>query len=311
VTEQDFPGDAVLFSQDRENVFWGTLVEALESVPVLSLIRRKSQRMSPALQNIAEFVVTQPEKVVKMSITQLAVQTGVRSESSIVKFYRAFGFSGYHDFKVTLATELAGTTLYHSYEDISVEDGVGDIKRKIFQGAAQTLRENILAIRDETLVEAVDLLQNASRIIFLGYASSGAIAYDACFMFTRLGYSCHFAMDSHLNAVALADPREGDVIFCISHSGESKDIVIPVSAAKPPAKVIALTGAVASPLSQIADVCITTDSEEMNYRTDVMVSRIVQLALIETLFFAVSLRKGPAVWDRLKKTRQALSYLKY
>jgi RpiR family carbohydrate utilization transcriptional regulator len=286
-------------------------LEDLSSLPVLSLIRRKSRRMSPALRSIAEFVTAEPEKVVKMSITQLAVQTGVRSESSIVKFYRALGFSGYHDFKVTLATDLAGTALYHSYEDISVEDCVGEIKRKIFQGAAQTLRENILAVRDETLVEAVDLLRHATRIIFLGYASSGAIAYDACFMFTRLGYACHFATDSHLNAVTLADSREGDVIFCVSHSGESKDVVIPVSSAKPPAKVIALTGADASPLSRIADVCITIDSEEMNYRTDVMVSRIVQMALIETLSFAVSLQKGPSVWEHLKKTRQALSYLKY
>jgi RpiR family carbohydrate utilization transcriptional regulator len=70
----------------------------------------------------------------------------------------------------------------------------------------------------------------------------------------------------------LSDPNEGDVVICISHSGESKDIVIPIQAAKPLAKIIAITGFPDSHLGKIADVCISTISEEMNYRTDVMVS---------------------------------------
>jgi RpiR family carbohydrate utilization transcriptional regulator len=282
-----------------------------QTVPVLNIIRRKSPKMTPLQRNIAEYILRQPEKVIKMSITRLADETGVRSESSIVKFYRILGFSSYHDFKVTMATELAGTSFYHTYEDITAEDGIEDIKRKIFLGAMQTLRENLLAVTEETLLKAVELIENATRIVFLGYASSAAIAYDLYFMFTRLGFNCIFCMDSHVNAVTLADPRPGDVIFCVSYSGESKDVVIPVKAAKPPARVIALTGFADSPLGKIADVCITTISEEMNYRTDAMVSRIVQVAIIETLFIAVGLRKGPPMWDRLKKTRQSLSYLKY
>jgi RpiR family carbohydrate utilization transcriptional regulator len=255
--------------------------------------------------------VLHPDKVIKMSITQLAQETGARSESSIVKFYRTLGFSGYHDFKVTLATELAGTSFYHTYEDITAEDSIEEIKRKIFRGAEQTLRENLVALKEGTLLKAVELLENAKRILFLGYASSAAIAYDLYFMFNRLGFTCHFSMDSHTNAVALTEARPGDVIFCVSYSGESKDVVIPVKEAKPPAKVIALTGYADSPLGKIADVCIATVSEEMNYLTDAMVSRIVQVAVVDTLFIAVGLRKGPPIWERLKKTRQSLSYLKY
>ncbi len=287
------------------------VVNSLEAVPVLNVIRRKSVNMTPLQRRIAKYVIGSPYDVIKMSITQLAGQTGVRSESSIVKFYKTLGFSGYHDFKVTLATELAGTSFYHTYEDITVQDEIKDIKKKIFHGAVQTLHENLVAVKDETLQRAVELIEGAKRIIFLGYASSGAIAYDAFFKFTRIGLPCYFCMDSHINAVTLSDPREGDVIFCISYSGESKDVVIPVENARPPAKVIALTGFANSPLGSIADVCITTVTEEMNYLTDALVTRIVQLAIIETLFVSISLRQGSPSWDKLKKTRQSLSYLKY
>jgi DNA-binding MurR/RpiR family transcriptional regulator len=50
------------------------------------------------------------------------------------------------------------------------------------------------------------------------------------------------------------------------------------------------------------DVCITTNSEEVNYRTDAMVSRIVQLAVIDTIFTVLALRKKGDGLNRSLKT---------
>lgn len=281
------------------------------SGPALISIRKALKDMTPAQQQIAHYILGHPAEVIKMSISQLAMETGTKSESSIVRFYRLLGFSGYHDFKVTLATEIAGKSFYHTYEDITISDDLKTIKEKIFQGAMKTLHENLTALSNDPLLDAVHLIENAQRLIFLGYAVSGAVAVNAYFKFSRLGLNCHYSPDPHINAVILAEPKEGDVIFCISYSGESKDVVIPVEGVKPFAKIIALTGVADSPLGQIADVCITTVSEEMNYRTDAMITRIVQFVVIETLFTAMSVRRGPQALDRLSKTRQSLSYLKY
>jgi RpiR family carbohydrate utilization transcriptional regulator len=280
-------------------------------LPVLALIRRKTKDMTPTQKRLAEFILGKPTEVIKMSISKLTMATGLKSESSVVRFYRTLGFSGYHDFKVTLATEIGGKSFYHTYEDINASDDITVIKQKIFKGAVQTLHENLEMITSSTLQKAVELIDAAERLFFLGYASSGALAMEAFFKFSRLKAHCYFFMDSHINAALLAEPLPGDVIFCISHSGESKDVVIPAKQAKPTAKIIALTGSADSPLAQIADVCITTYSEEVNYRTEVMVSRIVQLSIIEVLFTACSLRRGSQTLERLKKARQAISYLKY
>jgi len=64
-------------------------------------------------------------------------------------------------------------------------------------------------------------------------------------------------------------------------------------------------------LGKIADVCITTEGEEMNYRTDAMASRIAQLAIIDVIFTALAIRKGPTGLSNLLRARQSLSYLKY
>ncbi len=282
-----------------------------EPSPVLSLIRINLNKMTPKQKHIAQYILKQPQKVIKISISQLASESGAKSESSVVRFYRLLGFSGYHDFKVSLATEIAGKSFYRTYEDITENDDVETIKRKIFQGAIKTLDENLSVLKREILEKAVDLIENSNRLLFLGYATSAAVAMNAFFKFSRLGMNCHFSQDPHINAVILAEPREGDVAFGVSYSGESKDIVIPLKNAKPFVKIIALTGVADSPLGKIADVCIATVSEEMNYRTDAMITRLVHGAVIETLFTAISLRKGPAALERLSKTRKSLSYLKY
>jgi RpiR family carbohydrate utilization transcriptional regulator len=277
----------------------------------LSLIRSKKKELSASQTRLADLILKKPTEVIKMSISQLAAEAGLKSESSVVRFYRLLGFSGYHDFKVTLATELGGKSFYHTYEDILPADDISAITRKIFNGTIKTLDENLGIVPAATLKKAVDLIAGAERLFFLGYASSGAIAMEAFFKFSRLKSNCHYSPDSHINAAILAKPMVGDVIFCISHSGESKDVVIPAEQAKPIAKIIALTGSANSPLAKIADICITTFSEELNYRTEVMVSRIVQLSIIEVLFTACGLRQGTHTLERLKKARQAMSYLKY
>ena len=271
------------------------------------------ENMPRVQKQIAKYVLENPSKVVRMSITQLSMESGAKSDSSVVRFYRTIGFSGFYDFKVVLATELAGKSFYHIYngEDVEINDGVEAIKQKIFLGAMKTLQENLDTLNHEALLESLDLIENSKRLIFLGFASSSAIALDAYFKFSRLGLNCYFSTDPHINAVVLAEPRKGDVIFGISYSGESKDVVIPAQRAKPIAKVIALTGFPDSSLGKIADVCITTVSKEMNYRTDAMVSRIVQLAVVDTLYTSLAVRKGHQGLDKLRKSRQSLSYLKY
>jgi RpiR family carbohydrate utilization transcriptional regulator len=282
-----------------------------DSIPILQTINTKFDQMTHTQQQIARYILDHPAMVVKMSISELTRETNAKSESAIVRFYKMLGFSGYHDFKVNLTTEIAGKAFYHTTEDITTNDNVKTVKRKMFQGTMRILEKNLTTLSDDILEEVVTVLASAKRLIFLGYGTAGIVAFDGFFKFSELGYTCHYSPDAHVNAVILATPRAGDVIFCISHSGESRDVLIPVHRAKPTAKVIALTGSAESPLGMIADICITTVSEEMNYRTDVMISRLIQLVVIDTLYITVGLQQGSQMMEQLTRTHHSLSYLKF
>jgi RpiR family carbohydrate utilization transcriptional regulator len=246
-----------------------------------------------------------------MSISDLASASGSKSESAIVRFYKVLGFSGYHEFKVTLATEIAGKSYYHAYSDLTENDTTHDVKEKVFNGLVKTLHENHTLITDELLEEAVNLVVESKRIFFLGYGQSGNICANGKFKFMRLGFECHHSFDSHYNSIQLSDPRPGDVIFCVSFSGLTKDVVEPAKECRPVAKIIAFTGSKKSALGQVADVCFATHTDELNYRTDVLMARHVQLMILDILYIAVSIKIGEPAMSRMSKSRQALSYLKY
>ena len=145
---------------------------------VLPTIRSKFSQMTQIQQQIARYILDQPARVLKMSITQLTKATDAKSESAIVRFYKALGFSGYNDFRVDLATEIAGKSFYYTYDDITIEDDVETIKEKMFQGTMRILHENMTALHRDVLQSAVEILESAKRIIFLGYGTAGIVAFD-------------------------------------------------------------------------------------------------------------------------------------
>ncbi len=281
------------------------------SIPVLHTIRTKFNQMTNIQQQIANYVLKHPELVINMSISQLTKASEAKSESAVVRFYKTLEFNGYHEFKVNLATEIAGKSFYQVYEDITLNDDIKTVKSKLFHGTMRIMDENISALHEDLLREAVELIEQSRRLIFLGFGTASTVAFDGYFKFSELGFTCHYSSDPHFNAVLLAEPKETDVIFGISYTGESRDVLIPADRAKPPARIIALTGFADSPLGSIADVCITTVAEEKNYRTDVMISRLVQLTVINTLYLIAGLRKGPQILERLSNIHRSVSYLRF
>jgi len=279
--------------------------------PILKRIKEIYPDLSRGQRRIANCILKDPDKVLKSSISEMAANAELKSEASVVKFYRQLGFSGFKEFKIRFAQELSGRTFYHSYGDITFDDSENEIKNKVFSGAINTLTSN-MDIDNGSINTAVDLLMNAKRIIFLGYASSAAICYYAHFRFTELGLNCHFTSDSHINAALLAHPLPGDLIFCVSYSGETNDhvrLLQPLSSFD--VKILLLTGKHVSTISRMATATLVTKSEENNILTDAMNSRIAELCLIDVLFSIIGIKKGEEGISRLVSTRQIFSEYKY
>lgn len=277
-----------------------------EGTQVLSTIRAHYSSMTQVQKRIADFILDNPEFVVKGSISDLASATNVKSEASIVRFYRTLGYEGYKDFKIQIAQELAGQVFYHSNEDINVTDSVAEIKRKVFSGtiscATECMRQNDV----DAYEKAAELILDARNIVILGYGAASAIAHYAHFRLLELGINAHFSPDPHMNAPILAQPNPGTLIICLSKSGETLDLIRPLQQLpEGSCKVLSITNSEDSSLTAMSDVVIATHTDGVNFLTDAMNTRTVQMLVVDTIFSIVSIKGGKDAQARLLKTRKA------
>ena len=103
---------------------------------VLEVVKERYDDIFSAEKKVADFVLSNPQKVVDSNVSELAKQSGV-SDATVVRMCHHIGYSGYYQFRITLARDLGKK----QYGDMVIPKSK-DAVEKVFQGYA----ENMLAI---------------------------------------------------------------------------------------------------------------------------------------------------------------------
>ena len=285
-----------------------------ESAPALiAKIIAQIPSLTKSEQRVATYITQTPQSVIFQSITELADCSNT-SEATVVRTCKNLGFSSYQEFKVLLAQAIANPDQV-IYGAIRIEDNapVATIVDSVFESTVQTLRLTQNALDVRTVEQAAELLCHAKRVFILGLGGSHAIAIDLQHKLLRLGIDAVYHPDLHMQRISIANQAgPEDVLFAISHSGSSKDVVDNVEIAKKAnAKIIALTGAMKSPLSSCADVLLYTLSDETKHSIASVSSRLAQLVVIDVLHTIISNRDKEAVASRLENVYAQMASLKY
>ncbi|HSR12535.1 MAG TPA: MurR/RpiR family transcriptional regulator [Thermodesulfobacteriota bacterium] len=273
-------------------------------------IRGAYSTFKKAEQRIAQAICENPEKVLNLSITELAEKSAA-SESSVVRFCKSLGYKGYYELKISLARELV-ITPHQIYEEISPSDDVSTIKHKVFQSNILALQETIKILNDEELERASEAICKARLLAFYGMAASAAVALDSSHKFMRINIRSVSYSDSHMQAISASLLQPGDVALGISHSGSSKDVVDALRIARQKgATTICLTHHTKSPITRVADIKLYTAARETALRSDAMTSRIAQLSILDVLYVSVALKRYETSLQAIERTKEALAEKKY
>ncbi len=289
------------------NTLEDTNMKAAESYAIVFMMHSMMSSFTKSEKKIVTVIEKDPEKVIYSSIADMAANCKV-SEPTVIRFCRKLGLNGYQDLKLKLAKELVNP-LQAINENITKEDNTSTIVSKVFNSTVETLtltKEN-LSLPD--LEAAVDLLTGAARITVIGMGNSHAICLDLQHKLLRLGLNVTAYSDPHLAAISIAHKDENDVLFCISHSGSSKEIVdLAMQAKEHNAKVISITNTGISPLSKYSTITLHTCSNETKYRILGRESRIAELAIIDSIYTMISLKYNS---NDFLDVENALKYHKY
>ena len=83
--------------------------------------------------------------------------------------------------------------------------------------------------------------------------------------------------------------EEGDAALVVSHSGESKDVILGAEVARASgAKVITITNSIASTLARNSDVVLCAPAKEAPLMGQNAAARIAQLAILDTMFICLA-----------------------
>ncbi|MDN3018830.1 MurR/RpiR family transcriptional regulator [Paenibacillus sp. BSR1-1] len=272
----------------------------------LGKIRSYYARFSDKEKKIANYILDNPDKIIHCTINEVAEDLNV-ADATVFRFCKRIGYKGYQALKIALASEII-TPIQQIHEKISEHDSEKTISEKVFQSNIRTL-ENTLQIMDsDSIRKAVELLHSADKVEFYGTGGSALIAMDAFHKFIRTGIKAFAFLDSHFQLMSASQLTKNDVAVVISHSGTNKDTTnILNTAIESGAKTIGITSFPKSPISQNVDVALYTSSDETEYRSEALASRIAQLSLIDALYVNLMILNKERAKTAIEKIRGAIS----
>ena len=254
---------------------------------LMERIGHLQHELTPAEQRVATLVLEHPRLVLNEPIADIARLAEV-SQPTVIRFCRSLGFLGLADFKLKFASSLTGAIpVRHS--QVRTGDSTHDVSAKVIDNTVSA----ILKFRDQLDVRSIDraieLLTRANRVEFYAMGNSRVVALDGQHKFFRFRIPTASYGDSHLFTLAAELLKPGDVVVAISNSGRLPDLLTAVDAARAAgADVIAITAS-ASPLAKKATVCLAVDHSEDSTSFLSMISRILQLLLIDIVSVGISL----------------------
>jgi len=278
---------------------------------VLVRIRSLMPELAPAERRLAELALADPPGVAARTISEVA-QAGRTSETTVVRFSRAVGFSGYPDLRLALAAagaheEASGANSVVG-SDISAKDSLPDVIAKIGYADSGAVEDTIAQLDVAVLERVVDKVVKARRVDLYGVGASAFVALDLQQKLHRIGLVTFAWPDPHaaLTSAALLGPD--DVAIGMSHTGSTRDTVDALALAKRNrATTVAVTNFPRSPISQVADLVLTTAARETTFRSGAMASRIAALTVVDCLFVAVAQRNYSSTRRALERTYKAVS----
>lgn len=273
-----------------------------DSKQLISNIQAQYPRFSKGQKLIAQYIMSNYDKVAFMTACKLGDTVGV-SESTVVRFANALGYSGYPKLQAALQeliknklTTVQRVEMANEYSDDET------ILNKVLKSDIDNIRGTLEEIDHIAFKEASTKLLKARKIYILGMRSSFTIAQ-------YLGFYLDIILDNvHIIRMDMGDAFEqivrigkDDVIIAISFPRYSRKSYQVCSYAKEKgAHIISLTDSLCAPVASLADNTLLVKSNMASF----VDSLVPALSICNALVISVGMKEKEEIkehFDDLEK----------
>jgi DNA-binding MurR/RpiR family transcriptional regulator len=268
-------------------------------------------QLTGASRRIGESVLADPRGLSTSSIGEVAARSGT-SAASVTRFCRALGFSGYGEFRVGLAADLAHQAGAGWEVDVGAsiapDDPTGRVVAVIRALGTATINDTVAQLDLAAVDTVAAALAEAGRVDLFGIGGSGTLAVELQQRLHRIGRPAWCSPDPHaaLTSAALLGP--GDVLVGFTHSGRTTETVdVLAEAARRGAATVAVTNFPRSPAAEAADHVLTTSVRDTTFGPETIAARHAALIVIDCVYIAVAQRTYPRTTEAFRRTTEAVS----
>ncbi|MDR0205280.1 MAG: MurR/RpiR family transcriptional regulator [Delftia acidovorans] len=268
-------------------------------------IRQRFAELSPALQQVARFVLEHPNDVVTASMRSVGTRAG-SPPATLVRFAQWLGFDGWPQLKQAFAQDMGlGSDEAYGQRAKALVDRAGD--HDLVGETFEVHRRNLEATErrlGDALQQACALLEKARSVHVAGFRASYPVAFSFVYVYRLLRASVHLldGQGGTLEMQCRAMER-GDALLVVAFAPYSREALAVAQAARDAGcRIVALTDSPASPLALLADATLLFSLHSPSFFPSITSAVALSEALVELL----ASRAGTGVVQRIDQAEEQL-----
>ena len=262
---------------------------------LIRLIHERHDQMSKTYQRISVFLTQNPNEVAVQSVNAIAERCGIHA-SSFVRFAQTLGYRGFKElqqlFQRRLTTAAPGFEARVKALEMELHTSGGRSELSFLHDLVvrdiASLQEMLNDIRQEDLVRAATLVQEAETVYLLGQMRSLPVAELMSSQLTMIGKRC-ILLDSAGGLATYVARTMGpkDVLMAVSFRFYAKEVVsIVEEAGARGVGIVAISDSTLSPLAKSATVLFAVPEHDYTFSR----SLAAPMCLAQALTVAVAAR---------------------
>jgi DNA-binding MurR/RpiR family transcriptional regulator len=231
-----------------------------------------------------------------MSIGELAKATR-SNKTGVVRVSKLSGYKGYRGLRAALienrgvlrGAELIGVDVPSRVEGA---DNLLNLAREVVKINIEVLQDTLTLLDEGTLLRAANTILRAKHVFLVGFGTSAPVIQDSYQRFLRLQVPSSICSDAHVLASIVVNMGSDDLLFCISYSGASRDIIEALETAKRrKIPTVTLTSVPKSAAAELSNTVLISAVRRTPRAAESVAARVAQFVVIDIICAIIALRK--------------------
>ena len=245
--------------------------------------------LPPAERKVADFILANPDEASHMVINEIARKAGV-SVPSVTRLARKLGYSGFMDFRVSLASGSA-TVNSDNVLPISSVDSDAELIKKLMIGHIRAVESTLKVLDTEKFAEFANKIITANRVVWFGVGGCTNLACSLSNLLCYMGIDSIVINNRYIIKRYAKKLGKNDVAAFLSRTGKTQVTLDALASAKEAGATTAFfTNLINSSGEDNADYFFCTSRQDDLYRVCGYETSTAMCALLESLLIVIGRR---------------------